>query len=1336
MKKKNLHLRKRLIAIFSFMILIASSFNAWADDSAYCRWLYSGGANTLARFTWETTESGAILITIHSAIDGEAPLATAFRGDGWSDARVTGNLRVDGDQNVLLTTGDQNSHKYFNRTINADKTQITLTPNPGGTPIPAGATIVYNGATEYKTSLDGNAWPTITFTYTYGTDCSAVPEPVVLTTPGNLSLAGDVLTFTGDANAASHTAIVYSGSIPVYEQSSFTSGDAILFTTPGNYTVRVKSFGDGNSYYNSDFSEPVSWTIAGEVPVPGDSEFCHKYNNPSGNNDTDAFFITWETLANGNIRITLDAYNGNNPQFRGDNMNLNNLYIGPATAANGNTFLTKSVAGNVLTLSPKAGVTIPVGMNIRFQGLFYYQAGGLTNLAPNLTMNYTYGTNCENVVRTPLDKPQNVEMTGDVLTFDAVDNAVAYNAFIYLGTSLISSQIGIQSGVTLSLPIPGIFQVKVVAVPDPALEEYIDSEQSDPALWSVDYQTPATVPVSVYCDFLVDPNSGGNAHASDIDASHWSWTTDAAGQIVISIDRAVREEYTPTVKFRANGMAVANFRVGGISGALLLEKVGGNTGTTQTFRAREGVTLLPGIPITYSGQTEYQMTPTRPEDAPSAIHDLYPNLSFNTEFIYGSNCANEMTVLNAPTNLAISVNQLSFNPVTNATTYKVYVYNNAGVLVHTQDNFTSGSAIAYTAPGVYSVKVQAIGNASQYLSSGLSNPVEWRLIAQLATPGVLNVNSENRLIFTEVAHALSYTVTIYASADATTALQTIPNFVQESALDMGQANWGTTYYVKVQAIGDGDVILDSGLSAAYTWNFDEPRTCNALLQHPLISGSNEITFTKPDGTEAATAPYFAPGWNPSQDYTFTITDNVISIHLGTATGEDWQAQFRVLPDPRIRLKAGTFATIKATVKTSKSTPVYAKIFEYDDNNFIELIPRQSVNSTEGVEFKWTGTVTGDKNAIFQILFDFGKNTADTDIEISNIVICGEEDVIQPVVLDTPAGLAVDGENRLSFNSVSDARSYTVTIYESAGATTAVKTIPNFVSGSALDMGAENYGKTYYVKVQAIGDGVLTLHSELSEALSWTFEEVVDCNLLPEHPLAKGSTEITFTKPDGSEANTAPYYATTWNWVPSTNYTFDVTDNVASIHLGDATVAEWQAQFRILPRPAIQLKAGTNATIKFTVKTTKNTPVYAKIFKYDDNSFIEFARRNVNSTTGVEFTWSGVVDANKNTLFQILFDFGGCPANTDITISDISVCGEKDDVAIDKVNADPLTLYPVPAKDILYINGLKTATEVKIFDLVGKSLSVQLSNGTVDVSGLRKGIYILSVEGKPMKFTKD
>ena len=1174
MKNKKLLLVKRFFALFVMMIGLHAGVFA-QNNSEVCRYRIGSSATDYAYISVETNANGQIIVSIYpyDPTKETATAYTAFRNYGWN---LTQSGIPGGRFATLTVNGDPNTgYKYFTNASpaglsGAAYTKLTFTPVPGMVPANAQIQLPIQPL-EYRTPANNNLYPTVTFpVYTYGTSC---PQPTQLNAPTNLAIdATGVLTFTTDANipaANKNTVTVYGGSVPVYTQANFTSGDVLNYTVPGTYTIVVQSLGDNITVLNSLPSASIPWTISGTPPVIPVSTMCRYYWAPTGitGGAANAIYVTWETMSDGSMKVTLDGVANNAPVFRAA-LTPANFSVGIGSG-NGADLFSTTYSGNVCTITPLAGKTIPQGTKITYNGTVQYSttAGTAPNntLAPAANFTYTYGSDCSSVVFTKLDTPTNVAVAQNgTVTFDNVTNADSYQANVYLGNTFLYTQTVTNGGI-INFSLPGTYNVKVSALPAPSASQYIASDLSAPVSWSPIFTAATTVPVSAYCDYRVKP-TGGNAApaANNVDVSYWSWNTNASGQLVISIDRADTASYTPTTKFRAGGMDMSGFKINGFPASVLLVKLEGsanNTTNVQTFVAAPGFDLVPGLQITFSGaKVEYQMCPTRPVWQTSGYaNDLYPNLSFTTSYIYGSNCTGPSTVLAAPINLSLAGNNLTFDAVTNASGYTVNVYDNSGKIVYTQTNFTPGDSIKYSAPGYYTVKAQAIGNGAEYINSVLSTPVTLKIVGTLAAPTNLSIDPVNQLTFNSVAGAVSYyTVTVYQNAGDATPLVTIPNFTSGSAINMGSNPYGT-YYVKVQAIGDGDVILDSPLSDAYTWDYEAP--CNLLLTHPLVAGSADITyvFQTPGSTTHAvgdivnTAPYFATTWNwtPSTNYTFNVANNVANIHLGDATVAQYQAQFRLVFDTPIELLLGTPYTILATVTTSAKTTITAKAYYGNDNVSFPLTSGAIDVTAKTVQLSNSGTVAA-LDSLFQIWFDFAPNAANTDVTISNIIVCGQEGVnVRSVTLDKNAlSLPVDT---------------TVTLVATVMPTNATDQNVTWTSSNT--------------NVVTVANGVITT-------------------------IAAGTATITVTSKN----------------------------------------------------------AGKIATCAVTVLAP---------------------------------------------------------------------------LGIDELTTKTISVYPNPVKDVLYIGGFNgVGKDIRIVDITGRQISAQKSNGTVNVSNLAKGVYIISIDNQNAKFIKE
>jgi hypothetical protein len=256
----------------------------------------------------------------------------------------------------------------------------------------------------------------------------------------------------------------------------------------------------------------------------------------------------------------------------------------------------------------------------------------------------------------------------------------------------------------------------------------LDSELSEPCPWTVAYTGPNVAGLSEYCDFEIDPVfDNGNGVAGNEDAAYWTWETNEAGQIVISIEGAVTPE---TTAFRGIGMNLGNFSIAGIAGSVCFNKIGNNEGKTQTLQLKPGFVIPVGMKITYNGIVEYR---TLPLGSVGELDNLYSTLQF--EYTYGSNCTTTITQLTTPTTLSITEDSiLNFTGDPNADSFTVFVYDGA-TEVHVQTGFTSGDVINFTTPGAYTVKVQAIGDGTTYLSSLPSTAIPWTVTGTgLAAP--------------------------------------------------------------------------------------------------------------------------------------------------------------------------------------------------------------------------------------------------------------------------------------------------------------------------------------------------------------------------------------------------------------------------------------------------------------------------------------------------------------------------------------------------------------------------------------------------------------------------
>lgn len=150
--------------LFFLTALLCASVMAFAIDSEYCGQIMLQGDPREAAFTWETNTDGSIVISISETLGG-AENATFFRGHG-----ITADKIKIGENRDALGT-------YFTHPgeIAGQQSLILTLTNPANAPAPGTKIYVENQVVEYATSKDGNAWPYLTFEYSYGGVCDATP---------------------------------------------------------------------------------------------------------------------------------------------------------------------------------------------------------------------------------------------------------------------------------------------------------------------------------------------------------------------------------------------------------------------------------------------------------------------------------------------------------------------------------------------------------------------------------------------------------------------------------------------------------------------------------------------------------------------------------------------------------------------------------------------------------------------------------------------------------------------------------------------------------------------------------------------------------------------------------------------------------------------------------------------------------------------------------------------------------------------------------------------------------------------------------------------------------
>lgn len=150
--------------------------------------------------------------------------------------------------------------------------------------------------------------------------------------------------------------------------------------------------------------------------------------------------------------------------------------------------------------------------------------------------------------------------------------------------------------------------------------------------------------------------------------------------------------------------------------------------------------------------------------------------------------------------------------------------------------------------------------------------------------------------------------------------------------------------------------------------------------------------------------FFAPGWNPSDQYSYTLTADAATFVLTAATFERWQAQFKI--PTGVSFTAEDVYQLEFDYKADNAFTGHVKLYQNGaDGTF--AVDQDLAMTAEVQHFK--SPVYTDKpleNII--LLFDWGTNPANTTIEITNIKLIKYVTGDEPEPATTPEQLYLNG----------------------------------------------------------------------------------------------------------------------------------------------------------------------------------------------------------------------------------------------------------------------------------------------------------------------------------------
>jgi hypothetical protein len=132
--------------------------------------------------------------------------------------------------------------------------------------------------------------------------------------------------------------------------------------------------------------------------------------------------------------------------------------------------------------------------------------------------------------------------------------------------------------------------------------------------------------------------------------------------------------------------------------------------------------------------------------------------------------------------------------------------------------------------------------------------------------------------------------------------------------------------------------------------------------------------------------YYAPGWGQIANPTITPTGNQkFNLVFGSATSAQWQNQVSFTTN--IPISAGKTYDFSVCLQSSTDIPAATvKVQKDGDDNTSLLLRDHNVSLTADTKKVVSGSALAGFDGNLKIVFDFGGNPANTNLEISNIYI--------------------------------------------------------------------------------------------------------------------------------------------------------------------------------------------------------------------------------------------------------------------------------------------------------------------------------------------------------------
>lgn len=150
--------------------------------------------------------------------------------------------------------------------------------------------------------------------------------------------------------------------------------------------------------------------------------------------------------------------------------------------------------------------------------------------------------------------------------------------------------------------------------------------------------------------------------------------------------------------------------------------------------------------------------------------------------------------------------------------------------------------------------------------------------------------------------------------------------------------------------------------------------------------------------------FFAPGWNASDQYSYTLTADAATFVLTAATFERWQAQFKI--PTGVSFTAEDVYQLEFDYKADNAFTGHVKLYQNGADGTFAV--DQDLTMTAEVQHFKSPVYTNKPLENVILLFDWGGNPANTTIEVTNIKLIKYVTGDEPEPATTPEQLYLNG----------------------------------------------------------------------------------------------------------------------------------------------------------------------------------------------------------------------------------------------------------------------------------------------------------------------------------------